>query len=902
MKISYTNTEIQEKANRLLTNDLGELLANNDKKLGEHPSKENHEVGIDYFFEIFDRNSNESLNIIYNQNKGTDDLKIIKSKSHKEYGKISFQLKIRHARYFFYELNKPILFTLCDIKTKKVYWYWIQLNNDIPKRVKEQQEKNKETLQIYIPQENVLNEENYVRFYNDLEKCDRIQTYKYLKPRISKTRDYDFSKLENSKIHIVDKIIESIKKFEGLTIVPTHILRKTYPFRGSIDKTYIHSDTLTTDNEDLFDLFSCLELNENELIIKEGIEYELSLQTYSKKIKEIIEFFKINLIYHLKWNGKSSKDRICLHNLFEHDNCNCERCNYNRLDFQEASNILKTENDDENLLEIFRKAYTHYLLGDFKSAYHLYKKIKIETEQIENSILNILCKYNLLNLKQLIKNNYFEGDRHLILKDLENISFALDELIIQDNLQRDIFEWIKGNQFINSASWEIDRLLIDFQNHHRKDKYGGYFIGSQASNLKFEFLRISFFIEFNLIIYDIFNEFQVLVHKSLEAMFALYDIYNPESTKYEAFEFTFLFNWLMHADSKKVNHLLLKYNIGELKLNDQKFVYERFHENLRNLKNSIHFINSKKGNYIFEDKVKNISQNFIFILSRIKLNKKNINSLYYRFLQFIISSNNKYLISSLSFEALFHYRNDISLKNTLSTLKILADNDLYATKSYSKTFDHFIFQNKTEGNKFDALKIFFQIENERGEINIEKDFYKNYKKYTPLLESNDITNVLIESVGKYAIKRLKNEFDSNYYYILTIYEIIPYHKELFNMYVASIVDMTKKPSGREVMFGRKQLKNFDLNGLINLIYKFDIPIGKKLTKLSSYAHDKDYYDWLLNLETFDYSKFQAYWILEYQTSIYFKEFKKHNKLKLAIKKSLNENYVEGIAKIYINNF
>ena len=896
MKISYSNTEIQEKANRLLTNDLGELLARNGKKLGEHPSKENHEVGIDYFFEIFDRNNNESLNIIFNQNKGTDDLKIIKSKSHSEFGKISFQLKIRHARYFFNELNKPILFTLCDIKTKKVYWYWIQLNNAIPRRVQEQEEKNKETLQIYIPQENVLNEENYIRFYNDLEKCDRIQTYKYLKPRISKTRDYDFSELENSKMHIVDKTIESIKKFEGLSIVPTHILRKTYPFRGSIDKTYIHSDTLTTDNEELFDLFSCLELNGNELNLKDGIEYELSIKTYSKKIKEIIAFFKINLINHLKWNGKSSKDRICIHNLFEYEDCNCERCNYNSLDFQEASNILKTENEDDKLLDKFRKAYTHYLLGDLKSAYYLYKKIQIETEQIENSILNILCKYNLINLNQLIKRNYFLDDRQLIIEDLDKTSFALDELLIQDNLLRDVFEWIKENQFINSASWEIDRLLIDFQNHHRKDKYGGYFIGSQSSNLKFEFLRISFFIEFNLIIYDIFNEFQVLVHKSLEAMFALYDIHNPESTKYEAFEFTFLYNWLMHSDSKKVNHLLLKYNIEDIKLNDQKFVYQRFHENLKNLKNSIPLIQSKKGNYIFEDKVKNISQNFIFILSRIKLNKKEINSLYFRLL------NNNYLISSLSFEAIFHYREDISLKNTLSTLKVLADNDLFSTKSYSKTFDHFIMLNKAEGKKFDALEIFFKVEKERGEINIENDFHKNYKKYTPLLESTDITKVLTESVGKYAIKRLMGEFDSNYYYILTIYEIIPYHKKLFNMYIASIVDMTEKQSGREVMFGRKQLKNYDLNRLINLIYKFQITIDNKLTKLSSYAHDKEYYNWLLHLDTFDYTKFQAYWLLEYQTSIYFKEFQKHNNLRLAIKNSLKENYIEGIAKIYIKNF
>ena len=95
--MKYTTTEIEEKANRLLNEMLSEMFAQNNKIIGEHPSKQNHEVGIDHFFEIRDRESREFLNLILNQNKGTDDISIIKNKTHPEFGKISFAMNYPEA-------------------------------------------------------------------------------------------------------------------------------------------------------------------------------------------------------------------------------------------------------------------------------------------------------------------------------------------------------------------------------------------------------------------------------------------------------------------------------------------------------------------------------------------------------------------------------------------------------------------------------------------------------------------------------------------------------------------------------------------------------------------------------------------------------------------------------------
>ncbi|OUS02876.1 hypothetical protein A9Q86_02175 [Flavobacteriales bacterium 33_180_T64] len=901
--MKYTNTELEEKANSLLNNVLLEMFAQNNKMIGKHPSKLSHEIGIDYFYEIRDRTTGESLNVVFNQNKGTENINIIKGKANPEKGNISFQLKLRHAKYFLNELNKPLFFTVCDLKLMKVYWYWIQLDNSIKERIETQLKTNKRTLQIFIPIANELNLNNFDKFYKELEKSDRIQTHKFLKSKLLNDDEYDFEEIENSELHIIDKIAQSIKKFDGLTIIPKHVLRRMYPFKGTKDKTYFFNETLHTDNEQFYNLFEALEKQDNNIRVKEEFGESISILNFEDKLKDIIDFLQSNLIQHLKWNGKGHKERICAHNLYDYDNtCDCERCNYNKLNFKKAANLLSKRKEDDDSIVKFRQAYTYYLLGDLKNAFLLYKEVTQETKNKDNSILNILCKYNLINLKNLIKNNYFEADRNEILIELKKINFVYDEILIEHNYYKHVFDWIKENQFINNSIWEIDRQFTEIQNHHRKDKNGGYFRGQQANSLKFEFLRVSFFIEYNLIIYDVFNEFQILVHKSLESMFALYNIYNPDSTKYDKFEFTFLYNWLMHGDSTKVNRLLLKYDIQQIELNDELLVFNRFNDNLDNLIISIKRIKENKENYLFRDKVKNIIQNFAYILSRIKMRKTNFNLLLKKYIALITLLEDDYLVSLIKFETLFHYRNDINLTNTKKILKLLSDYELFDTQSYNKGFEYYLTIQDFEKKDNRLVEIFSKIGTSLNQETIESDFYSNFSKYQNVLEVSELKKEIKKVIQKAAIKRLEDNFDSKYYYRLSIYDIIPFHQEFFDKFFNSIKDLTNKPTGHELITGATQRKNYDLNNLINLSYKYNILFTSRMKKLSKYAHESDYYDWLMDIEGFDYLKFNHYWLLEYKTKYYFEEFKKHKKLKEEVKSALDKNYIEGVAKIYINHF
>lgn len=67
---------------------------------------------------------------------------------------------------------------------------------------------------------------------------------------------------------------------------------------------------------------------------------------------------------------------------------------------------------------------------------------------------------------------------------------------------------------------------------------------------------------------------------------------------------------------------------------------------------------------------------------------------------------------------------------------------------------------------------------------------------------------------------------------------------------------------------------------------------------------KDYFDYycrVMDIDNFDYSMFDLYQILEYTAIYYLEKFKKSKRLIAELSKSLKENYIEGIAKLYFEN-
>ncbi|WP_435523700.1 hypothetical protein [Chryseobacterium indoltheticum] len=102
------------------------------------------------------------------------------------------------------------------------------------------------------------------------------------------------------------------------------------------------------------------------------------------------------------------------------------------------------------------------------------------------------------------------------------------------------------------------------------------------------------------------------------------------------------------------------------------------------------------------------------------------------------------------------------------------------------------------------------------------------------------------------------------YLDVTLYDIIDFDELLYGKYISQIVDMSNFD---EVKFPFHTFQNLDVYNLMSIIFKFDLKIDDQIRNQINKLHPKerDYFDWLMNIDNYNYSKFQAYWILKSQT-------------------------------------
>ncbi len=209
---------------------------------------------------------------------------------------------------------------------------------------------------------------------------------------------------------------------------------------------------------------------------------------------------------------------------------------------------------------------------------------------------------------------------------------------------------------------------------------------------------------------------------------------------------------------------------------------------------------------------------------------------------------------------------------------------------------------------FDDVVEFYLNGRVTNDDEIKKMFKLNDFRVEQFTRGNIFENLvwLIPYLSKQTQQKLRNEaktilsnnFDGDLYYTFCAHNILDFDSKLFKKFVSQTPDLRAKWTNVSIM-GHTVIKNFHLDQIIDQIFKYKIPITPQLKKLTNKAIEEEYYDWLLNLDGYDYTKFKSYWIM-YQTNInYLGAYRESDALKKALTKSLSENYIEGVAKTYL---
>lgn len=891
------NDEIQNEADKKLELKLMKLFEENELEYKQHESDQKKEKGIDFYCHVYNRKDQSQILFFETQNKGTNKpVKLITSLSHLEKGKISFQLELRHVKQYYNELTEALIFMYTDITTDISYWYSIQLDTSIPEKIKQKEieikksnKKSKPTIQIYIPSENIINQENFEAFVKEIKLSREQQNYKHNSIFKVKT-NYNFIKNKVEGKHIIDKVIYTIDLFEGINVIPTNIISQLYPFKGTQQKTYIYESSLKTDNEEFYDLMNNIQIV-NEKFVLNGDKCDDEI---SPKLEKIARFFRVNCIEHINWNGENKKEnlRICVHKLLVVKRCDCERCNYDRLNFIEAKKLLNNHSDEYNLHEKLRRGYTSYSLGDFTDAVKKFKEVDLEATTNKKSIFSTIAKYNLIQLRKIITNTYSEKNRSGLLELLKDENLELKEADIKLNAPHfyDLYTLIKDDNFFERAFSSIDNKLDEIKKISFNDKYGVLHSNNHYENLLISFLRLYYFLEFNLIIYNSFYEYKQLSTKVLEGICALYTIKNPNASRYKKFTSTILNMWIFDVEYDSAIHLLNKYNIKTIRVENKNEIFSKFYSYIENLNNSVEIV-LDENNLILHEKTELIIRSLTLIISRIKFSESQINDLFGQLILVLKKLNERSMIPFGALYQLLSHHKKINNKNIQDLIFLLIEHKAEGTSTFSYSIKHYA----ENSNPHEIETLIFKIIN-ADNFSEESLFAENNKFESLGYAVSFLDNNTRGTIKNIITHKLKNNFEPGFFHLSAIYDLIDYDKDLLNEFIKCIPDQTKKDPAIRRFFNQNE--NYRLGQLINLIYKYDLPFSDEMKSLSNFTFQKDYYDWLMDLDGFDYSKLNHYWILEYETKYYYKAFRNSKKLKSEIGKALKKEYIEGVAIAY----
>ncbi len=910
--IKLDTDEIDRKSLRLLVDTFEKIVINRNKKLRPYNLGELKEKGIDYIFEIEDRIYDTELKvnletnpIFYIQNKGT--LKVnpqLKGTINK--GLIPFQLdKISHIKYFCYELDYPLIITLVDIDKKAIYWLPIQLELEkyskaYNKKLNELNNKTKKTnsIQIYfdpnkcILKNNEINKDSIEEFFNDVN-ASRFFLANRIKDSLTysnnKILNYDkFSKLsqhiESSRLlylnnEILDSIYNLFNKiiFDEISFIPPHIITK-YFLSIYLANVFYDDFKLTIKDDKIRVFFNSFQIeNQNNIIADTEIENE--------KLEFILSKLTNNLFFYISTDNQQIDIRFN-----KHSDCDCVRCKYENYDFVNIN--FQIEKSEENDLDkLILKAYINYKVGNYDTSLLIFIKALDLAKQDEKLIKVFFIKTNILRLKQLLRNRNFgaqiDESRYL---DFNSINLDSDLCSMLTHPHIETLKWLHSGRFNSDAFRNISDLSKKLREHYKNSISNGYGYNNHINSIYHSFLNYDLFLQNNCIIFDCFNEYNEIIELFIEGLYASHAITSERNSKLDGFNDYLLKILLNNSNTDILIKLFREYKLQELNyITDEEINDKRIHNSILKLISNFSSISELKSNLDSDnDKFSTHYRNKVYngivlsaqlnfedeisvtlfkeIINLIQSNNVNLHS---KYIAYFVSKKNRIL----SDELLINFLN-VCLSNPFLKDSRSFEDIIYAIHLGKRTlnFNDIVRENIITFLAYDSKKEIYKFDTD-----ILVDFY---------IISDKVTQVKIREICKSLII---SSFNKDFYQLCVVLDVLEYEENLIDKFISvSFPKLIQEIQGRPVYENIGLNNNSNLDNLFNILFKYDINTND--AKFDFINAFNLYYQWLKDLEGFDYIKFDPKWITLHTTKYYFKAF--YNSFEL---KNNLENYIQSDA-------
>ncbi|GEM63853.1 hypothetical protein SF1_18350 [Sphingobacterium faecium NBRC 15299] len=892
--VSRTSEEIQESGNILLNNVLEEIRQiYPDLHIVIKSEEDQKDRGVDFQVDLI-RKPNETVEMFKLQVKATDE-PVTTLKNTRNKGLISFPLEHRHIKYYKQQMPWALIFIVCDNSTKTIYWHPIQLDYTLEERLEKSIIENKKSLQLYIDPENRLTPGSFLKFLGDVEASKTSQFFKVAtKNENSLTAGTDFQVDRNKPLlEQLYNVIEYL--YEEVQFVPINLLIQYYPFKIFEDQPAFYQQfKLYTDNEDLVAMLDTFSVQPDGIINFADSSYIKGVKDYQEKAKTILSKFSQNHIYSIV-SHKSRKEVSTRY--FNHSDCNCVACCYNRLEIPLAMEKL-SEVKDKTLDEQMVNAYMHYTFGDFLKSAKTFEEIGRQAFKDRKKTLFMITQFNLIKLGKLIRYAYYDRDAYKHGKALMEIN--LDQFVYKERNRshhQKLFNYIKDVRFYSDNAYEIQTAMSKLRNEYQSFIEGGNFITHSYDQLFTGFAQLNSFISGNRIIYDRFSEFHNLMDEFTEGLFIALALRETNSNVITEFNDYHINQLIFDGDHKLIWRYFNKYHFKSIPYNG---VRGKFFEKITNLLgNHYLFIDSFKAytsddGSLWRNLYPKIFNNCLSLAAMLQMNDSQAEKITREIIDCISKSVLPSPDSYAQINSFFGRKRSQLSTDLLKELIFffLQKEDMYLETRLSIFIAELKLRNQilifSQQQRKNLMKLAFDGKNDKLE------YFNTLIYFHPVVD-----NTLKTQIKRRIITQLHKKFKVDHYYNSAIFNVLPFKEsEFLQQFIEATFPNPNKHSFKNSFYGPQDNDYPLFDMFLNLCFKFNIQPNDISNK--NFKGFGDYYDWLQDLESYDYEKFKISWLGLYPTKYYFNHFAKSKKLEKAIKNYLRNNRDQKIERLYFD--
>ncbi len=854
---------------------------------------EQSDVGIDLYIELRSENK-EYTNARFDvQLKAREDSETNAdgsySKSIEKSNLIYLTSGDRRAMYIFYVTE-----------TQTYYYEWADLFRDHLNSTKPTW-KSQETVTLKFHKQ--LNAQAVDEIYKEIMRRSIISRQKREGVSIEAIVDSFHSKNDQRNYaDIIWSLTQLIETFEGLTVLPGHILSKLPPFSLNAKSRSYFDDinyTLYSDNPVLFEFFNDLKLDgENYTRKRDGAVLQ------SESMRNIMSFLEYNFINHISPSAEREHNkRVCVHKLFYHKGCDCERCSLKKLRWGNMVVKLNLPLNEGEVNNWLRRGVVFLEMGKVREAFELYKRLANESFQAKKYVAYIVAKFHLVSCGFLIRNSFHVDDSDAMYEEVSKIDLQLEiEKIAEHAEVRSeavkILRWLVGSNYYLGMYVEMDLRFRESIKARDGDRRGRIISTNHYQKLSAVASELTVFTEGNSFHTTYFNGFSLVVLKLIEGGLIQYGLNNPMSAKISDVHPYFLHLCFTYCESEKLNELLNKYKVERL-----SFGYEEddpdgdlvtyVNDLLLSVEECTSFIAKEfeAGNAAPKRKFNNQLKVAMILVSAADLTDAQLNELLRRFLKLANSTIiEPGTIGGLR-EIFVRRRKVISIENYVNCYRMLLSSKSFDRILLTQELPFYLREVHPEFIDTDS-KTMAAILRRVEELNNTDDFQIYILIFFCQVGSVDSRRVIAKKVEDL----LSKHFDGQVFYLAAFHGVIDPNR-FFEKLVEHVPrnEMAKR-SSRSIM-GYDDFTNDNLDRVIMLGYKYSIDLTKP--EIRTLANGVPYYQWLLDLKNFDYQKFDPYWLLLDPNQVFIDEFRKHNKIRVAVREYLKSHNVSRLKDIYI---